>query len=73
MHCYRGCEAYICSMAIGWHYQALKAEEAEESAGAFLQRWSVAGTLCCWMREKGEASGLSENVEEATAELTFFI
>lgn len=64
-HC-RGCEACICNMAIGWQYQAMKVEEAEKSAGAFLQRWSMAATLYWWMREKGEASGLPENVEEGT-------
>lgn len=38
MLCYEGCEAYICNMAIGWQHQAVKAEEAEKNAGAFLCR-----------------------------------
>lgn len=64
-------EAYISNMAIDWLYQAVKAEKAEENAGAFLQRWSMAGPLCCWMGEKGEVSGLPENVEEGTLSWCF--
>jgi len=49
----------------------MKAEEAEESAGAFPQRWSVAGAPCCWVREKGEASGLPDHTKEGTLSRCF--
>lgn len=61
MHRYRGCEAYICNVAIGWQYQAMKAEEAEESAEVVHSRSTV-----LFSKREREVSGLPENVEEGT-------
>lgn len=59
VHRYWGCEAYICNVAIGWQYQVMKAEEAEESEEVAHSRNTV-----LFSKREREVSGLSENVEE---------
>lgn len=68
MHLYEGREMHVCNVALEWQNQA---DEDEESAGVFLQRWCMAGTLCCWTREKGEVSGFPEHAKEGTLSWCF--